>query len=363
MIAHQWTNVPIGQERRSPFMRLAIRKTGAPSRRARHSIRAWHLLVLSLGLIGDIAQAQQSPLQLETRIPLGTVKGRIDHLAVDLGRKHLFVAELENNSLAIVDLNNGRLLRRITGLKEPQGVGYVPTVDTLFVANGGDGSLRLFRGGDFAAMENTQLGKDADNVRVAQDSKSVYVGYGAGALAVIDPSSHAKIKDIALPAHPESFQVSQDAQKAFVNLPNAQSIAVIDLQAGRVSQNWSTGNDRGNFAMTLDHGGQRAIVVFRNPPKLSVRGMQMGTPVAERNTCGDVDDVFFDSKRQRVYVTCGEGAIDVFDAAADYAPMARIATRRGARTALFMASLDRLAIAVRASATEPAAVWLYRPLP
>ena len=92
--------------------------------------------------------------------------------------------------------------------------------------------------------------------------------------------------------------------------------------------------------MTLDGGGRHAIVVFRNPPKLSVRDMQTGTPVAERNTCGDVDDVFFDSKRQRVYVTCGEGAIDVFDAAADYAPMARIATRPGARTSLFMGALD-----------------------
>jgi DNA-binding beta-propeller fold protein YncE len=321
------------------------------------------LLLLSLGLIGSAAQAQQSPLQLETRIPLGTVKGRIDHLAVDLGRKHLFVAELENNSLAIVDLNNGSLLRRITGLKEPQGVGYVPTVDTLFVANGGDGSLRLFRGGDFAAAEKMQLGKDADNVRVTADSKSVYVGYGAGALAVVDPSSHTKIKDIALPAHPESFQISQDGQKVFVNLPDVQTIAVIDLHAGQLTQNWSTGKDHGNFAMTLDQGGQRAIVVFRNPPKLSVRDMQTGTSVAERTTCGDVDDVFFDSKRQRVYVTCGEGAIDVFDAAADYTPMARIATRRGARTSLFLAPLDRLAIAVRASATEPAAVWLYRPSP
>ena len=326
-------------------------------------IDAFLLLGLSLGVIGSAAQAQQSPLELEVRIPLGKVKGRIDHLAVDLGRKHLFVAELENNSLGIVDLNNASLLHRITGLKEPQGIGYVPTVDRLFVASGGDGSLRLFRGGDFMAAEKMELGKDADNVRVDKDSKSVYVGYGAGALAVIDPASHAKIKDIALPAHPESFQISQDMQKAFVNLPNAGSIGVIDTHAGRLSQNWPTGNDHGNFAMALDEGGRHAIIVFRNPPKLSVRNMETGAPVAERSTCGDVDDVFFDSKRRRVYVTCGEGAIEVFDAGADYAPMARIATRPGARTSLFMAPLDRLAVAVRASATEPAAVWLYRPSP
>src|SRR5262249_34209690 len=135
---------------------------------------AFVFFVLSLGLIGSTAQAQQSPLELETRIPLGTVKGRIDHLAVDLERKHLFVAELENNSLSIVDLSNGSLLQRITGLEEPQGVGYVPTLDTLVVANGGDGSVRLFRGENFTATATMQLGKDADNVRVDADSKSVY---------------------------------------------------------------------------------------------------------------------------------------------------------------------------------------------
>ena len=344
------------------MMGLVVDRPPGPSLTP-YCIHAFVLLVLSLALFESAAQAQQSPLELEHKILLGNVKGRIDHLAVDLERKHLFVAELENNSLGIVDLNNHSLLHRITGLEEPQGIGYVPAVDTIFVANGGDGSLRLFSGGDFAATTKLQLGKDADNVRVDADSKSVYVGYGAGALAVIDPSSHAKIKDIALPAHPESFQISQDAEKVFVNLPDARSIAVIDTPAGRLSQSWPTGNDHGNFAMTLDDGGRHAIVVFRNPPKLSVRDMETGTPVAERDTCGDVDDVFFDSKRQRIYVTCGEGAIDVIDAGANYAPMARIPTRRGARTSLFMAPLDRLAVAVRANDTEPPAVWIYRPSP
>jgi hypothetical protein len=344
-------------------MRLVIDKASARSCRSARCISAFVLLVLSLALIGSLAQAQENALTLETTIPLGAVRGRIDHLAVDPGRRQLFVAELENNSVGIVDLNTGSLVHRIIGLEEPQGVGYVATLDTLVVATGGDGSVQWFRGGDFAPTTKMRLGKDTDNVRVDAGSKLVYVGYAAGALAVIDASSHAKIRDIALPAHPESFQISQDTQRVFVNLPDAQSIAVIDPHAGRLSQSWFTGNDHGNFAMTLDDGGRRTIVVFRNPPKLSVRDMQTGTPVAERDTCGDVDDVFFDSKRRRVYVTCGEGAIDIFAADADYAHMARLATRSGARTSLFMPGLDRLAVAVRASATEPAAIWVYRPLP
>jgi hypothetical protein len=83
--------------------------------------------------------------------------------------------------------------------------------------------------------------------------------------------------------------------------------------------------------------------------------------IAERDTCGDVDDVFVDAKRRRVYVTCGDGFIDVLDAAADYARLGHIATRPGARTSLFIAGLDRLALAARENPAGPAELWIYRP--
>src|SRR5262249_10452977 len=107
-------------------MRLIMPKADLRFWRGPRCNRRFVFFLLSLALRGSAAQAQEAPLELETRIPIGTVKGRIDHLAIDLGRKHLFVAELENNSVGIVDLNNGNLLHRITGLEEPQGVGYVP---------------------------------------------------------------------------------------------------------------------------------------------------------------------------------------------------------------------------------------------
>ena len=323
--------------------------------------------VMRLTLLGPQAMAQQvaaAPLELEARIPLGAVRGRIDHLAVDPLRKRIFIAELENNSLGIVDLNSARLLRRIGDLSEPQGVAYVPQTDTVLVANGGDGTLRSFRGEDLVATARLELGSGADNIRVSGEPALVYVGYGSGALAVIDPISASKRKDIALASHPESFQISRSTRQVFVNLPDAQSIAVIALDAPQQPQIWSIGNGRrGNFAMALDDERRHLIVVFRTPPKLGVLDSADGALIAERDTCGDVDDVFLDDKRQRIYVICGEGFIDVFEARAAYAHLARIATRRGARTALLSPPLDRLAVAIRASRHEPAALWIYRPLP
>jgi YVTN family beta-propeller protein len=101
-------------------------------------------------------------MELESKIPLGDVSGRIDHLAIDLPRRRLFVAELGNNTVGVVDLNERKVVHVIAGLKEPQGVGYLPSTDTLFVANAGDGSALLFRGADYQTAGPIELGDDAD---------------------------------------------------------------------------------------------------------------------------------------------------------------------------------------------------------
>jgi hypothetical protein len=324
------------------------------------------LLGLTLGLTPSTGLAQRDGdalLVLESKISLGVVNGRIDHFAFDVSRRQVFIAELENNTVGVVDLGSARLLHRISGLNGPQGVGYVASADALFVANGRDGTVRVFKGGEFTPIGRLPLGSDADNVRVDAQTSRVIVGYGTGALAVIDPATRTKINDFALAAHPESFQISASARRIFVNLPDAQSIIVVDPETGGQVASWSTGGDRGNFAMTLDEENQCVLVVFRNPAKLSARDMRSGAVITERDTCGDVDDVFVDTKRRRVYVTCGDGFIDILNASADYARLARIATRRGARTSLFISPLDRLAVAARAIENEPAELWIYRASP
>jgi hypothetical protein len=80
-------------------------------------------------------------------------------------RQRLLVAELGNDSLGVVDLAAGKVLRTIRGFREPQGVAYVPFADSVFVANAGDGSVHVLRGDDFTPIDRIDLGDDADNVR------------------------------------------------------------------------------------------------------------------------------------------------------------------------------------------------------
>jgi len=320
---------------------------------------AW---LLGMSVASCANAADSTALELEATIPLGNVRGRIDHLAIDLARHTLYVAELGNDSVGVVDLEQRKTVNRLTGLDEPQGIGYVPSTDTLYVACAGDGVVRLFQGPDLKAAAQVALGQDADNVRVDDAARRVFVGYGEGAIAVIDTASGTRVGDIPLRAHPESFQLSA-GQHMVVNVPDAHEIALVDRAVGKQIASWPTGELRANFAMAIDEVNERVLIAFRHPPTLGVYRADDGVRMSTVETCADADDVFADDKRHRLYVSCGEGFEDVYaQQGAGYVRIARVTTSPGSRTALYSPQLDRLFVAERSAGGNGAAVRVYRPV-
>jgi DNA-binding beta-propeller fold protein YncE len=326
-------------------------------------IRLMHLIVPSLLagalLPGTRPGVAQPALILESKIQLGDIRGRLDHMAVDLRRQRLFVAELENDSVGVIDFGTREIAHVITDVKRPQGLAYVPSTDTLFVANGGDGFLRMYEGAQYRALEPIHVGDDADNLRFDPESNHIYVAYGEGALAIVDAASRRKIRDLALTAHPESFQLDQQTKRIYVNVPKEQAIVLLDLAVGHRLATWRTG-DASNFPLALNAAAGHVLVVFRNPANLVAFAASGGTPVAKVETCGDADDMFVDTKRRRIYVSCGDGFLDVLDADA-YKLVERIPTIKGARTSLLVPEIDRLFVAARANAEARPAIWVFRP--
>jgi YVTN family beta-propeller protein len=319
-------------------------------------------LTIGIALTQSAAASVIAPLVLEETIALPDTAGRIDHLDIDLERKRLFVVELGNGSVDVVDLSSRKVTKRITGLDEPQGVVYAPRSDVLAIACGGDGTVRLYSGGGFAPHGVVKLGGDADNARLDPRTGNIVVGYGRGGLAVIDPVKATVVKTITLPAHPEAFQLSDG--RAFVNVPDANMIAVADLGSGKLIAKWPS-DMSSNFPMAL--GGDNIVAVaFRSPAKLALFDSSNGRMIAAADTCGDADDVFFDATRKRFMVSCGEGAVDVFGLSSGaLKPLGQVSTVWGARTSLFVPQIDRLFLAVRAGLLfgSDASIQIYRPVP
>ncbi|MDI9846437.1 hypothetical protein QM467_00025 [Rhodoblastus sp. 17X3] len=314
----------------------------------------------ALGL-GEAPAATVPELTLAEAIPLGAVKGRLDHMAIDLRRGRLFVAELANNSLAVIDLKAGKLAQRIKGLSEPQGVAYAPETDRLFIANGGTGVVQMRKGDDLALIREIALGEDADNIRLDGPDR-VIVGYGGGALAVLDAASSEKTTDIPLAAHPEAFLPEPGGDRIFVNEPRVLRTAVIARASRQETAHWGAPGAAANFPMALDVKGRRLFIVYRLPALIAAIDTSSGALSSQFATCRDADDVFHDAARDRVYVICGEGAIAVLDAShGGLRSQSLLQTRSGARTGLFAPERDRLFVAVPAHAGRPAEIRAYRP--
>jgi DNA-binding beta-propeller fold protein YncE len=324
--------------------------------------RAFLLLLSAAAVLpGHAAE----PLKLTRTIPLPGVEGRIDHLSVDLAGRRLFVAALGNNTVEVVDLIAGQRTLTVKGLHEPQGVLFVPQRNRIYVANGEDGKLTIFEGTPFRPLHTIGFSGDADNLRYDVEAKRVYVGYGSGALGIVDIATARKVGDIPLDGHPESFQLERSGTRIFVNVPSAGHIAVVDRRARAVTLKWPLPGRQENFPMALDEDEHRLFAGCRKPAHVAVLDTNSGKVLAQLDCVGDTDDLFYDAALRRLYVSGGEGFLSVFQEQDPdhYTYLAKIPAAAGARTSLFVPDLKRFYLAVPHCGAQAAAVRVYETQP
>ena len=312
--------------------------------------------------VADIATQSAAPLKLKETIALPGVEGRIDHFAFDDRGERLFVCALGNNSVEVIDLRKAERIHSITGLGSPQGIAYVPKLDRLSVANDKGGIFQTYDAKSFQSVGELNFKDDADNVRYDEATKRIYIGFGRGGIAVVSAPDGKQIGSIKLSAHPEAFELEKNGNRIFVNVPDARQVAVIARDKGDVIATWKTDLAFGNFPMALDEANHRLFVGCRLPSKLIVLDTDSGGIVAKIDISGDPDDVFYDSKRHRIYAICGAGKINVIEQAdaSSYKVSANIDTAAGARTGLFVPERDVLFVAIPHHGSQKAEIRAYR---
>src|ERR1700676_4745059 len=130
------------------------------------------------GLFSRATPQEKEPRRLVQTIPMPNVKGRIDHMDVDVKGKRLFVAGLENGSVEVVDLGAGKWSKSIPGFKKTQGIAYIPSLNKMFVASGDDGMLRVFRADTLNLLDAIKLDLGPNRVAYDPHTQLLYVGYG-----------------------------------------------------------------------------------------------------------------------------------------------------------------------------------------
>jgi DNA-binding beta-propeller fold protein YncE len=313
------------------------------------------------------------PLSLTSTISLPDVHGRIDHFGVDVKGQRLFMAAVGNGTLEVINLKSGQRTHTIENLEEPQGVFYNPATNYLFVACGGDGVTRIFDGTTFQPIGSVKFPDDADNIRYDEHSTGIFVGYagakqlrkresGSGGLGFIDAAGHHHaVSDIVIDAHPESFQLEKSGTRVFVNVPDKKEIEVADVASHKVLARWPVAAEN-NFPIALDEPHHRLLVGCWGPPRLLVFDTETGKQTASAEIAGHTDDLFYDSRRARVYVLTSVGFLDVFQQndPDHYTRIAHLPMPPGAQTGLFVPALDKLFVGVPAHEKQNAEVRVYQ---
>src|ERR1700738_1773430 len=322
---------------------------------------------------GSSQESAKQPLRLVQTISLPNVKGRLDHMDVDVKGKRLFVAGLENGTFEIVDIDAGKWLRNIPGFKKAQGALFVPELNKLFLASGDDGMLRIFRGDTLELLESIRLEPGPNRVVYEPKSQLVYVGYGGkdagkdyGEIGIIDARQDKHVGDIKVVAHPSELLLDREGKTLFVFVSIASRLQVIDTNKREVLSTWAVSSEHPGDA-AFDESTSRLFIGTHTPPEMIAMDSKSGKEVAHLPTPEGMDGVYFDAARKRVYVSGGRdlvvGFVFVYQQrdADHYETIGKIPTRGGAGTSFWSPELDRYYVAAPASEKEQAAILVYAP--
>jgi DNA-binding beta-propeller fold protein YncE len=316
---------------------------------------------------------QDAPLKLLHTTPLPGFQGDLDHSAVDLKGHRLFVTAEVHKTVEVFDLNTGERIHSITGFDTPHEILFRPDSNTLIVADGGSpGSCKLVDGKTYEIIDKIELPPYVDSAEYNPVTKEYYVesrgpdpAANTHTISIIDAVHFKHTGDFTLPGRrSEAMAIDRAGKMMYVNLTD--EIGVVDLAARKLIDRWPVPDAHVQNSMALDEPHHRLFIATRNPAKLFIFNTETGKVVLSVPCVGVNDDMTFDSKRKRIYIT-GDGATSVFDQqdSDHYEHLVDVPTGFRAKTSLYVPELNRLYINVAGGEKRDAPVGLqiYQVLP
>ena len=319
---------------------------------------------LAVCLICAVAFVQcksaHEPLTLKGTIVLDSVKGDFDQMAFDAQGQRLFLAAEENHTLEVVDVKNMCSMASLTGFDVPKWAVYRPELNKLYVSTAGDGKVIVLDGRSFAHINELRFKEKCNDMRFDAATNRLYVGVGAtfGSIGIVNALTDEIIGEIALSGFPKQFKIF--GNKLYINVPATNAVEVADLNVGKVVSSWNVLKDGDNDPMGIDTLNNRLFVGCGHG-ELAVFDMESGSKVATLAIAKDCDGIAYDATRRQLYVSCGEGFIDIIKQVSPdkYELAAKIPTREGAATSLFVPELNILILIAPEYEGKPAEVRVY----
>ena len=325
-------------------------------------------LLLLIPFVARSQDQQSAPLRLVQTITL-PVTGLFDHIAVDVKNDRAFVAASGNSSVEVLDLKAGKWIHSIPGRGKPAGFVYSPKLDRV-VYSTDSGSLRILNPNTLEIEDDLSLAVGADSLGLDSQTEIVFVDNGGRVLkesisriSPVDLKTHKNLGDIMIEGNKlEAIAFEADGPRMFVNDTPLNKVIVLDRHERKVIDSWDIAVAKENVSMALDEPEHRLIVGTRQPGMLVVLDTLTGKTVAHLPATGFVDDAAYDAARKRIYLSGGDGFVDVYQEKDPdtYFQLTKIPTRAGARTSKWVPEQNRLYVELPALRTgDTALIQVY----
>jgi DNA-binding beta-propeller fold protein YncE len=335
-------------------------------------VRVLASVLLALA-IGAWAQTK-APLVLLQTIPLPNLHdGDFDHFAVDLAGHRLFLTAEKNAAVEVFDLQTNKLIHTLTDIEEPHSMLYRADLKKLYVIDGGAAEVKIYEGETYKRLGAIKLEDDADSMAYDPSTKYLYVvSGGRGAkmayclVSILDTTTDKKLADIKIDSDSvEAMALEKSGPRIFVNITGKDAVGVIDREKRTVIATWPIGQEsKHNVAMAFDEAAHRLFISANTPEKLIVLNSDSGAIVASLPSGHMVDDMAYDAKSKRIYLT-GSDFINVFQQKDPdhYELVGQVPSAFRAKTAILIPDLNRFYLAVPRHENKSAEVRVYEVTP
>jgi hypothetical protein len=333
------------------------------------------------------AAKEKQALKLVQTISLPGVVGRLDHMGVDLEQKRLFVAAVDNNTIEVVDLTAGNVIKSLQGFKDTQDALFLGgDFNKLFVSSL-DGHLRAFQGETFRLVGDFKIEPDSNRLFYDAETNLIYFGYGgqnAGydtyeRMGILRPERGAGYDQLVAdmiaptprPGHLAEIAIDDNGIPLACD-SRADRIFQFDTRKRELIRSWPTRGD-GSGDMALDRARHRLFVGTRAPPEMTVYDSLSGREIQSLPAPETMDGVYYDAKLKRVYMSGGRwygspeaspGWVYVYQQKDPdhYELISKIKTRPGSGTSLLVPELNRYYVASQAIGEQNAAILVFEPV-
>jgi len=290
-------------------------------------------------------------------ISLDKVRGKIGNIDCNLKDTILYIPAYDNNSIEVIDLQNGKLFCSIANAKKPTSICYIPETEEIFVATGTN-NCYFYSTKSFQRITTFHLMSHSDPVLYDSADRIIYVGYGEEGIAMISPTTHKKKGFLPLYTRPAGLKIDKGNNSLYTNLPEASTTLTVDLKEWLMGRKWQSDNLLAD-PLDVDTITHRVFIAYRKPSMLVVIDRKTGRKIKLSSKIETIESIHYDHSSHKIYIS-GDGSVNIFqESAKGFIQIANIKTYSGASKSFLFLPLKIYVIVKEAQLNQKAELLVY----